>query len=397
MNISLQQILALVGNLDDAPGEHTPRERFRQFLIQNATEVGQIRDYIEECLRTSGDQYSRALQDLINYLGHFLEFEIEYGRYQGVPGQIGFDGHWKSPGGYHFVVEVKTTEVYAINTAILLHYINELVAQKAIPDPDKALGLYIVGRPDPKIRQLENAIIAEKRTQQLRIISAESLLTVAEMMNEYDISHEDVLALIRPSTPTIDPVISLLDRLVAGARAEPNTPQLAPIGPAAQLVPSTAGKIEANETAYWLTPVKSMKGETAEECIEKLVGKEHLYAFGEHAPGRKHIKPGDWIGFYANGKGVVAHARVASLPEKKPHKAVRAAERFPWVFRLSEPTLYIDKPVVIDAELRGRLEAFKGRDPKKSWAWYVQGTGKVTENDFRILTVGRKEAVKAKP
>ena len=51
---------------------------------------------------------------------------------------------------------------------------------------------------------------------------------------------------------------------------------------------------------------------------------------------------------------------------------------------------------MIDAELRGTLEDFKGRDPKKSWTWYVQGTGKVTEHDFHILTVGQKEALKAK-
>jgi hypothetical protein len=284
---------------------------------------------------------------------------------------------------------VKTTEVYAIKTAALLNYINELVSQKAIPDPDKALGLYIVGRPDPEIRQLENAIIAEKKTQQLRIISAESLLTIAEMMNEYDIAHEDVLALIRPSTPTIDPVVFLMDRLVAGAKAEPENPQPAPITPAAKSVPSSSAKVETNETVYWLTPVKSMKDETAEECIERLVEKEHIYAFGENTPGRKRIKPGDHICFYANGHGVVAHAKVASLPKCKPHKAVRDSERFPWVFQLTDPNLYVDKPVVIDPELRGQLEAFKDRDPKKSWAWYVQGTGKVTEHDFHILTAGR--------
>jgi hypothetical protein len=54
MTFSLKQILALVGNLDDSPGEHVPRARFREFLKANVTEVGQIRDYIEECLRTSG-------------------------------------------------------------------------------------------------------------------------------------------------------------------------------------------------------------------------------------------------------------------------------------------------------------------------------------------------------
>jgi hypothetical protein len=59
MSITLHQILALAGKLDDAPGPETPRERFRQFLQANMTKVGEVRDYIEECLRTSGDQLGR--------------------------------------------------------------------------------------------------------------------------------------------------------------------------------------------------------------------------------------------------------------------------------------------------------------------------------------------------
>jgi hypothetical protein len=54
VSITLQQILDLVGTLDDSSGQNTPRERFRKFLEQNVSEVGQLRDYIEECLRTSG-------------------------------------------------------------------------------------------------------------------------------------------------------------------------------------------------------------------------------------------------------------------------------------------------------------------------------------------------------
>ena len=99
MSITLQQILSLAGPLDDVIGPDTPRERFRQFLQENVTRVGEVRDYIEECLRTSGQQYSRALQDLVNHLGHFLGFTVSFGRYQGVPGQVGFDGHWQSSSG----------------------------------------------------------------------------------------------------------------------------------------------------------------------------------------------------------------------------------------------------------------------------------------------------------
>src|ERR1039457_1441825 len=124
-NITLNQILELVGKLDDAPGDGTARERFRTFLKQNVIEVGQIRDYIEECLRTKGDQYSSALQDLVNHLGRFLGFDVTFGRYSGVASQIGFDGHWQSTSGDHVVVEVKTSEVFTIKTATLMNYINE--------------------------------------------------------------------------------------------------------------------------------------------------------------------------------------------------------------------------------------------------------------------------------
>ena len=92
MSIALNQILALVGRLNDSPGEEVPRERFRRFLQENVVEVGQIRDHVEECLRLSGDQYNRALQDLVNHLGHFLGFEVVFGRYQGARGQLGSMG-----------------------------------------------------------------------------------------------------------------------------------------------------------------------------------------------------------------------------------------------------------------------------------------------------------------
>ena len=111
MSIPISQILDLVGKLDDSPGDDTPRERFRRFLKDNIVEVGQIRDYVEECLRTKGDQYNRALHDLVNYLGHFLGFEVIFGRYHGVQNKIGFDGLWKSPTQFFIVVEVKTTDI----------------------------------------------------------------------------------------------------------------------------------------------------------------------------------------------------------------------------------------------------------------------------------------------
>jgi len=371
--ISLRKILNLVGKLDDSPGIETPRERFRAFLKENVQEVGQIRDYIEECLRLSGDQYNRALQDLVNHLGSLLGFEVQFGRYHGVKGEIGFDGHWKSPTGSRIVVEVKTTEAYAIKTSTLVGYIDELISEKRIPAWDKALGLYVVGRPDPKINQLENAIKAEKRTDQLRIISVESLLNLAEMINEYEVDHEDILAILLPSGPTVDPVVDLMARVIARP-----PPEELPL----EVEPPT----EIGEANYWLTPVRSEPEATAEQVIKTLVGQEQMYAFGERTPGRKHLKPGDWLCFHASGKGVIAHAKVMSRPEKKPHPKVQHKDKYPWTFRVGEAKLYLNDPVIIDAEVRANLEVFRNRDLNKSWGWFVQATRRIDLKDFNILT-----------
>jgi hypothetical protein len=324
--ISLQQILALVGSLDDAPGNETPRERFCRYLQENVRAVGQLRDYVEECLRSSGEQYSRALQDLVNRLGQFLGFDVTFGRYQGVVGKLGFDGYWASPAGFHVVAEVKTSEVYAVKTSALVGYVDGLISERQIPAWDVALGLYVVGRPDPEVGTLEHAIVAERRTHQLRVVSVESLLSLAELLQDYDVTHDDILAVLRPSSPTVDAIVDLLARLVAGPRPEgvpaPGVTVVTP--PAVASPPVGAARVDnggrptpasSGEAAWWLTPVKGDEQGSAEEVIQTLVGREHVYAFGERTLGRKHLKPGDGIAFYATGKGVVAHARVASRSE----------------------------------------------------------------------------------
>src|SRR5208337_1223916 len=278
MSMTLNQILDLVGPLDDSAGADTPRERFRRFLTKNVTNVAELRDHIEQCLRTPGDQNNRALQDLVNHIGGFLGFGVVFGRYRGVQGEVGFDGHWKSPTGLHVILEVKTTETYAIKTSTLLGYVDELISQKQVPSWDSALGLYAVGRPDPEVRQLEHAIVAEKRTNQLRIISVESLLSLADLVSDgdYDVSHEDVLVLLKPSGPAVDALAGLIARLVAQVEVGEPVKEAEPL----------STPVEPESPTYWLTPVKDHEGETAQQCIERLVGQHQMYAFGERTPGR---------------------------------------------------------------------------------------------------------------
>jgi hypothetical protein len=377
--ISLEQILALVGNLDDTPGENTARDRFRSFLSKNLTNIADMRDYIEECLRHSGDQYNKALQDLVNHLGRMLGFEVIFGRYKGVQGEIGFDGLWKSPSGLYIVVEVKTTDVYSVKTSTLIGYIDGLISEKRIPDWDHALGLYVIGRPDADSRQLENSIIAEKRTHQLRIVTIDKLLELCELLSGYEMEHEAVLTILLPTGPTIDPFIDLIGSLVAkeiNSEIEINTGNPPPVPP---------GQLSEN-ARYYLVPVGSEDDQTAEERISKLLGAE-VFACNVKSPLLK-AKPADWICFYAAQTGIVAHARIAASPVQKTCTQLPHPEKYPYLFEVDNVKIYTENPVVLkeNKELLAQLDAFKEHDLTKPWSWFVQVTRTITEHDFMLLT-----------
>lgn len=224
---------------------------------------------------------------------------------------------------------------------------------------------------------LAKVILGERNTSRLRVISVESLLRLAELMSEYDVNHDDVLAVLRPSGPLVDAVIDLMSRLVV--QPEP------PVQPRSEEHVAEA-PAPPGEPAYWLTPVRSDEEATAEETVQKLVGEKGIYAFGQRTQGRKWLKPGDWMCFYVCGKGVVAHAEVLSVAEKKKHPAVRHPDRYPWTFRLGNTKLYLDSPIVLTPALRTQLDGFKDRSTARYWSWFVQTTRKVTREDFMKLT-----------
>jgi hypothetical protein len=125
---------------------------------------------------------------------------------------------------------------------------------------------------------------------------------------------------------------------------------------------------------------------SAEEEIKNLIGSDpRVFAFGERTPGRNDVKPNDMICFYASTVGVVAHAKVTSRPENKPHPKIRHPEEYPYTFSVSEQKLYLERPVVIDSSCRSRLQAFQNRDPNSNWGWFVVATHKLSKHDFDIL------------
>ena len=390
-------ILKLVGTLDDAAGDNTARVRFRDYLSTGLTELGSIRDAVHVCVIQSGPQYARALQDLVNYLGSLIGFEVEYGRYAGVHGQVGHDGLWRS-GQNVVVVEVKTTDAYAIKSDTLPNYINSLKSDGRIKPDDRVIGLYVYAKSDPQVKQLEHAIIAEKRTQELRVGSVDAVLSLAELIREEVITHDEAQAILWPSGVWIDATVGLLRRMAAASDGTYVTPVpyvpgeppvvtvTVPGGPAT--TPATPTTVDQRQ--HFLVPCVDVPDETARENIARLVGKESMWAFGQKTPNRTRVKPGDLVAFYQASVGVVATAEVATLPEDNSMPGiVKDPTKYRWTFKLTETHLFLDQPIVIDAAMRSKLDAFAGKEPTRVWSWFVFATRLLTEHDFGLLTGGQ--------
>lgn len=148
------------------------------------------------------------------------------------------------------------------------------------------------------------------------------------------------------------------------------------------------------DTGYFLVAVGAINGETSVRGVERTVAR-NWFAFGEHAPKlRDSIKADGSLCFYASGVGVVAKARVV----EPPHQDIRFPDlkdpqRWSWIVRLDEVKLFLDSPVIIDREMRAKLDAFKDKN-LDNWGWFVQSLFRLTEHDFDLLT--NSAATKAK-
>src|SRR5439155_16999398 len=123
---------------------------------------------------------------------------------------------------------------------------------------DDVLGLSIVGGLDAGLGQLTQAIIAEKRERELRVASVENILALAELMERYDVTHEDVLALLRPGGPLVDQMVGLIGR-VAAEETDPEAERIKAGGEAAKpgRQPAEGSPAEplAVDRLYLMTPV----------------------------------------------------------------------------------------------------------------------------------------------
>lgn len=211
--LSLDEILTLVGELNDSPGEDSARERFRRYLRENIRDLQLLAVYIDGCNGAPDSQRARAFQDLVGHLGHSLGFEVSYGAYRELSGRIGYDSRWASDLGVEVIIEVKTTETFSARRAGLARSIESLISRGEIEDWSHAVGLYVIGGEHVTMSFLEGLILDEPQSHRIRTISVSSLHTLAELSANQTITHSQVLDLMLSGAPRIDPLVDILARV----------------------------------------------------------------------------------------------------------------------------------------------------------------------------------------
>lgn len=192
--VSLDVLLIAVGELRDDSKES---KRFRNAIEMQEFKLEDYERWVDECCEKSGEQYNNALQDIVNALGKRLGFNpVEYGRYKGKKGEIGFDGLWHSPNKRYIVVEAKTTAAYTISPDKIAGYIKQLISERENVEDDNTFGLYVVGKFEPTT--LEDTIRGSVHRNKLRVVTCKDLIEIAKLMRDKAIDHSQILSLMLP-------------------------------------------------------------------------------------------------------------------------------------------------------------------------------------------------------
>lgn len=172
-----QTIRQIVNNAGDGrllDGSECSRE-LRQFLREAPSD--RLFAYAHYCLDDDFEHKGFALQDIINELGRRLDFAVEDGRYHGVRNAIGFDGTWRREGSPDLIVEVKTTDRYAMSLDTLANYRSRLIQESRV-GADSSI-LLVVGRTDTG--GLEAQVRGSRHAWDVRLISIDGLIKLVRL------------------------------------------------------------------------------------------------------------------------------------------------------------------------------------------------------------------------
>jgi hypothetical protein len=183
----------------------SPREYFRAFLQQHAPRLSDLAWYFDQSLpRFGGDAEVRlAVEELVDHVGRLLGFTTS---------RREEDDHstWSSPAGSHLLV-------WAVDQATAISRVGQCGRAKdaalailSVPTADRVTALLVVCGPAPA-RLLDDAVVLRRTANQVRAVSVASLRTLASLVENQRISHDDALLLLKPASALADPLIALLE------------------------------------------------------------------------------------------------------------------------------------------------------------------------------------------
>lgn len=386
MSFNLHELLTLVGRLDDAAGSETPRERFRRFLLDRVSSVAEIAAMLEQSQERLGDQSARARQDLVVLLGRHLGFDVTFGSYESIPGAVRLEGHWRSRRQARIAIEVRGEHTSDTDGETLARTVAALSASLPAEAGERWVGLCVTTAYYTGARQLD-AQLARRPARDIRGISTESLLWLADMASEGRVSHGDVLRLLT-SGPDSDFMVNLMRRLTESVAGGGGTADAPETGRAVKEMPDGPPRLSIvarperePDTGFWLVTLLHDEAATPEQLLDAVIGRRQVLGISDTGTPPVPAREGDWVCFLIANVGIVGHGQLDSVISDAS-AVIRGARRFSAVFRLKHVTLYDAPHVVEDEALAHRIIA--GMPPDAAGAF----VSSISRDEYERLTVG---------
>jgi len=182
---------------------------------------------------------------------------------------------------------------------------------------------------------------------------------------------------LRESKIDVEPadVVRLVGRCAAATQA-----------PVAQPVSARQERAAAAPSQYLFTAVR--RGSYAATQVVRWWLDAGYWGVWGTAAHRARLAAEDRCCFFAGGE-VVAEAVVAG-PATELVTPGDWPEPLPFEEGYYKVPLanirWLGAPVRLSADVRSRLDAFRGKDPNRPWAWFVRTGNRVSEHDFAVLT-----------
>ena len=341
MTVTLNELLMLVGRLDDAAGFDTPRERFRRFLVEHVTGAHAARALVEQCQYAPGDQHHRALRDVVVALGRGLGFEPRFGSYQSAGRLPKPDGHWHARR-LDVLLEIRIDQTPNTDLEALTKAVSELGATSKAGH-GRAIGLCVLTPLYAARVQIDDVQRTAAADSHVQVTTLRALLAIAAMAGEKRLSHDDVVRLLG-SGLGLDFIADLLERAGGAAKEIKETEAMPP-------APLTS------ESRFWLATINADQGATPEEFVELVIGKRQIFGVVENGNPQNTAQPGDRLCLYIPGKGVVGHCQVSSIAEAAT--GLRDAHRFSKLLHLEDAVLHVNNPLPPEEEMQLRMRALR--------------------------------------